>query len=516
MPEIEKLKAEIKQLKKENKQLRNRYVKPRNNILSLSFSAIKQAFDSIDAIVYVANITTYELLYLNKKGIEIFGDYKDKLCWQVMQRSLKNPCSFCINDQSSQKKIIQREFLNPFDNKWYKSFDIFLNWENNQAVKLEIASDITKIKELEILEKQNNIKLKESSLKYKTLFDTLPYPALIIEDNKVIQANNEALKFIEYKNENSIVGKPVSSFLRVNNTNIDLNQILNIFQSENFNTDIFEIEVKNKNNILKNAEITGTHFFEKGNKKTLIVLNNITYRKKNEQKLKNLIATKDKFFSIIAHDLKNPFNQIMGFLDLLSENAESYDKQQVQKIVQYLISSANNGYKLLENLLEWSRSQTGNIKFIPQKLDINHLIFEKLEFFKNNAQQKNINFKFTQNQQRIYVLADKDMMKTVLRNIISNALKYTFQGGEISVNLRKKGNYIIVSVKDNGIGIPESKLDNLFKIDKTNSTPGTNNEQGTGLGLIICKEFVEKNGGEITVDSETGIGTTFNFTIPIF
>ncbi len=234
----------------------------------------------------------------------------------------------------------------------------------------------------------------------------------------------------------------------------------------------------------------------------------------NEKQLRNIIATKDKFFSIIAHDLKNPFHQMLGFIDILIENIDKYDNRQIEKIVLYLNKSAYNGYKLLENLLEWSRAQTDNIKFEPEKVNIVKIIEEEIEFVRENAENKRISiitdFLFFYN----YVFVDLDMLKTILRNLISNALKFTLTGGEIFISIEHSDKFSKIKIKDNGIGIPIEKINRLFRIDKVQSTPGTNNEHGTGLGLILCKEFVNKNGGKIFVDSEPGQGSTFSFTLP--
>ena len=168
---------------------------------------------------------------------------------------------------------------------------------------------------------------------------------------------------------------------------------------------------------------------------------------------------------------------------------------------------------LLTNLLEWSRSQTGKIEFKPEYFELVGFIEETIPVFVDIAKQKSIIIKRSL-PYNILGFADKHMISTVLRNLIFNAIKFTKTGGEIIVSAQREQNDVIVSVKDNGVGITKERLDKLFRIDESESTPGTNNEQGTGLGLILCKEFVEKHGGRIWVESEENKGTVFSFTLP--
>ncbi len=175
--------------------------------------------------------------------------------------------------------------------------------------------------------------------------------------------------------------------------------------------------------------------------------------------------------------------------------------------------SSQRAMDLLMNLMEWSRSQTGRMEFNPELMEFGKLINDAAELLIDSAHRKSISLNL-KTPQNIHVLADKDMMSTVLRNLITNAIKFTKKGGEIVIAAEKKQNELIVTVKDTGIGIRKDDIDKLFRIDETYSTAGTQNEKGTGLGLILCKEFVEKHGGKIWVESEVGQGSTFYFTIP--
>jgi PAS domain S-box-containing protein len=235
--------------------------------------------------------------------------------------------------------------------------------------------------------------------------------------------------------------------------------------------------------------------------------------RENEAHLRMLNATKDKFFSIIAHDLKSPFNSIIGFSNLLVEQVQQKDYEGIEEYAGIIQNSSLRAMDLLMNLLEWSRSQTGRIEFLPEYFEIVALINQTLEFFNDSTQQKSIQV-IRKLPHNIPVLADKAMISTVLRNLISNALKFTNPGGEVVVSAEDRETELVVSISDNGVGINVIEKEKLFRIDQTYSTMGTQKEKGTGLGLILCKEFIDKHHGRIWVDSEVGKGSTFYFALP--
>jgi signal transduction histidine kinase len=231
------------------------------------------------------------------------------------------------------------------------------------------------------------------------------------------------------------------------------------------------------------------------------------------QKLQELNATKDKFFSIIAHDLRSPFTSILGFSELLADQITDKEYNNIEEYAGFIKQSSKQAMDLLTNLLEWARSQTNKIEYKPEKIDLNHLIEETAIMFDQIALPKGITIKRNLNQ-NLEVMADKHMIATVIRNLISNAIKFTGTGGEISVSAQKDQEEIVVKISDNGVGIPANRIEKVFQIDNNNSTLGTANEEGTGLGLILCKTFVEKSGGWIRVESEERKGSVFSFSIP--
>ena len=234
----------------------------------------------------------------------------------------------------------------------------------------------------------------------------------------------------------------------------------------------------------------------------------------SNQQLKKLNATKDKFFSIISHDLKNPFNSLIGTSSLLINKAEQYSPEKVRHIAQQMHDSSKNAYNLLENLLKWSRIQRGELEPDLGKINPRGMIHEVAEQSEPIANSKNINLQ-TASEGNHSVLADSEMLKTTLRNLVTNALKYTQPEGTVIISTQKNEEYLQFTVSDTGMGIPPEYLDRLFEIDCKLSQEGTEKEKGTGLGLILCKEFVEKQGGKIWVDSEKGKGSDFHFTIPL-
>lgn len=229
--------------------------------------------------------------------------------------------------------------------------------------------------------------------------------------------------------------------------------------------------------------------------------------------LASLNATKDRLFSIIAHDLRNPFNTTIGFADLILHNYNRLSPDKIIKYIGFIHTLSVTGSDLLENLLCWSRSQAGSISYNPHKLNLLYLIEDTVNLLMGSAERKSIKIQTNVNKDLEWFV-DENMMKTIMRNLLSNAIKFTPENGSILVTAELTDNHVLVSVADTGTGIPESTKELLFKLDYKISTKGTANESGTGLGLLLCKEFVEKHGGKIWVESEVGKGSTFKFTLP--
>lgn len=248
---------------------------------------------------------------------------------------------------------------------------------------------------------------------------------------------------------------------------------------------------------------------------------NITERKKAEIELKEskgqlleLIATKDKFFNIVAHDLKNPFTSLLGSSELLYKNIHQMERESIRELALVLNDSAKGGYAILQNLLDWSRSQTGLIKYKPECIHLNKVIEDNISNLQLQASSKEINL-HNNTKEKIIIVSDRNMINTILRNLIGNAVKYTHRRGSVIIKAYNKSGKVHISVKDTGIGISKEEIEKLFRLDSKISNPGTANELGTGLGLKLCSEFAEKLGGSIHVESTQNEGSNFILSFPV-
>lgn len=236
---------------------------------------------------------------------------------------------------------------------------------------------------------------------------------------------------------------------------------------------------------------------------------------KQNLELRKLNADKNRFISILAHDLKNPFSSILGILDLLTENIRTYNIEETEKLIHLLNISANKYYNLLNEILEWTKTKSGNFTFEPENLDFEIICQEVIDNLRLMANAKELSINISIVNDKI-IIADKNMLTTILRNLISNSIKFTNRGGQINICLEKNENYFTVTISDNGVGITAKRLETLFEISHMSSTLGTEAEKGTGLGLLLCLELIEKHKGRIWAESEEGKGSVFAFTIPLF
>lgn len=232
-----------------------------------------------------------------------------------------------------------------------------------------------------------------------------------------------------------------------------------------------------------------------------------------QKSLKELNSTKDKFFSIIAHDLKSPLNQLIGLSELINNGLKNGSLNEAVRMADLMSEASKSAKALLENLLEWSRSQTGTINYTPKLLDLHVLTKEIIDLNEQHALQKKVKLK-AEIPEQCMAYADANMIKTVLRNLVSNGIKFTNSGGSVVLSAEKDNGTIIYSVADSGIGLKPEDIGKLFRIDINPNSIGNSKEKGTGLGLILCKEFVEINKGKIWVESKWREGTTFRLRLP--
>ena len=364
-----------------------------------------------------------------------------------------------------------------------------------------------------------NSETSEAKMHFEEIFNTSPDAAAInrLSDGKYIDCNENYLKISGYT-EADLLGK-TSLDINIWESPAERQEVVRIIEEKGY-CENHEILFRRKDGEIITGLLSAKLMNLKGVPHVISVTRDISERKKTEQEinLKNeelhkLNAEKDKFLSIIAHDLKSPFNSIVGFSELLVDKANNNDLEEVKVFADTILKSSQRVMDLLTNLMIWSLSQTGRMNFNPEYFDLVSLIDENIQLFYDIADQKKISIS-REIEGNISVFADGDMISTVMRNLISNAIKFTAPGGSIILSAVEVQNEIKVSVKDNGVGISKASVEKLFRIDENFSTRGTQNEQGTGLGLILCKEFIEKHGGTIWVESEPGKGTIFFFTVP--
>lgn len=276
-------------------------------------------------------------------------------------------------------------------------------------------------------------------------------------------------------------------------------------------------ELIKKNEQLTKAYSDLEHQAQNLNKLYLQLIQNETFLRKSNEELQKLNEMKDKFFSIVSHDLRSPFAGILTMTDILNHHIDKFSKDELVDMLRSLNKTAQQTYKFIEDLLEWSRSQMGRIQMNIEKEDLSSIIAGTLLTLNQQAELKNITI---ENNVPIgtYAFFDNNMMATIVRNLISNAIKFTHKGGKVSLNSEQttiQGKpFVRLSVSDTGVGMNEDKISQLFSLEKVQSTPGTEKEKGTGLGIVICRDFIEKMGGKISVESKLNEGTTFYVDIP--
>ena len=257
-------------------------------------------------------------------------------------------------------------------------------------------------------------------------------------------------------------------------------------------------------NTLQRDLITKTHALEN----TLSQLNETNFE------LNKLNADKDRFIQILGHDLRSPFTTLLGFSDILLENLRVYNIDQIENLIHILHKTTLQTFHLLEDLLLWSRSQTGRISFEPRKMVFHELCLQVVDVLMNTAVVKNITINFPEDKNTM-IFGDEQMLKTILRNLLSNAIKFTPQKGQINISVENGQSNTTITVSDNGVGIEKENIEKIWDVTQHYVTTGTAKEKGTGLGLMLCKELVEKHGGTIWVESEPAKGSHFYFTIPL-
>jgi PAS domain S-box-containing protein len=362
--------------------------------------------------------------------------------------------------------------------------------------------------------------ISESKSRFELIFNTSPDAALIsrLDDGLIVDFNESFTRIAGYTKDD-IIGRSTLD-LQIWKNLTDRTEIIKHLDEKGYCENL-EVQFQRKGGVEFTGLFSATIITLGGFQHILSVTRDITDRKKADEEiriknkeLKRINIEKDKLFSVIAHDLRSPLTAFMGLSEMMVEELPFMSIQELQKIAGDMKKSSDNLFGLLENLLEWSKVEQGLIRFNPESTLLLPLVTESLSRVIESARIKNIDISCNI-PAGMMIYADKNVFHTIIRNLVSNAIKFTDQGGIIIISsIFTESQNVKISVKDSGIGMNPAIIDNLFKLDSQINREGTSGEPSTGLGLILCKGFIEKHGGEIWVESQEGIGSIFHFTIP--
>ncbi|MBI9066727.1 MAG: tetratricopeptide repeat protein [Salinivirgaceae bacterium] len=484
--------------------------------------------------VYAAK-NNYKLAYENQLYVKAISDSlreaskKEELKLSELQIEFRNQTNKhekeikklkTVRSEDLKKQIIEKLFFILFIIViFFIAAILYISLKRQHKFNKKLMLQNREIEDQKELIEISNLELKEQYTFTETLLNTIPNAVFYTNKNSHILGCNNAFE--------EISGKKVDDLIGINLSEINIKTNLSCNTTKLFGNPGKGL-IRNEGSMIFSNNLE--HYvicYRKGivdsNDKLLGILGiiiDITEIRKTEKdlkysqsKLKEAIAAKDKFFSIMAHDLKNPFNAILGLSNLMSDDYDNHTQEEIKQYITLIHQSSTHIYNLLENLLEWARTQSGSIDKFPILFPVNEIIQECVNLFHQSIKQKSIILNFNAKTEYL-IFADKNMIMTVIRNLLSNAIKYSEVNSNIDINIEKNTNELDISITDYGMGIESNNIAKLFKIDKMVSTPGALKEKGTGLGLIICNEFVKINNGKLKVKSKLNYGTTFTVTLP--
>jgi PAS domain S-box-containing protein len=467
----------------------------------------------------------FEMLEINpRKHGATFNNFLDVV--HPDDRKIKNRVQEELKSTKKPIEINYRLLFNDGRIKWINEIcNTDFDYDGNPVRSYGTIQDITKYKQAEatFIQKEEQ---------FNNLIESIPSLIAIIQNNKIEYINPAGIRMLEGNNHLKVSRKKITLIISKSSRR-NFNKKLKSVISGNFEA-IFEGKMIRMDGYEFEAEVQLLRATHNGSPAVQLIANDITIRKKaeealhlNEEKfqkqtinfsekgkqLKELIATKDRFFSIIAHDLRSPFNNIIGFLELLINQYEEFNDSERKNYLSLIDDDAHRTLKLLDDLLDMARVKTGKMSFQPHTQKLLPIIESVSNTFTSALNFKKASLKYDISDD-LETFADTNMLTSIVRNLISNAIKYSNPHGTITINALQVNNQIEITVTDNGIGMSEATKNKLFQLDLQVSIPGTANEKGSGLGLILCKDFIEKHEGKIRVESELGKGSKFIFTLP--
>lgn len=476
---------------------------------------LAQVVEQSPSIVQITNLKA-ELTYVNPKFSEVTGYSYEEVIGQ-------NPNMFRSNIETADfykdlwKLLLSgQEWRGEFCNKrrngelYWESATIapFVNISGQTTHYIKVAEDITeKKKSLEAL------KLSEANFR-AMLNNSLQSFLLLDKDKNIIAYNNIANQRTRLISERALkVGESFINYVSVaNRANFS-----RAFQQTLHGKTMIEewcLTAPNGQNYWMELNFVPVYTQDRQITGICLAALDITERKNIEEELRQLNASKDKFFSILSHDMKTPFASLIGYTDLVINHFDMFTEAELKNAMQAVRDSSESLHKLVENILTWSQVQRGSMNYEPQMVNIRMLVVQNETLFSQMIREKQIDFAYDIDD-ALFVFADQNMLDTILRNLIANALKFTPARGTVRIQAREEGDFMHIRVQDTGIGIPAEHLPKIFAIDRNYKATGTAGERGTGLGLTLCRELVELNHGQIWVESQIGQGTTFTFTAPL-
>ncbi|MBM2816774.1 MAG: hypothetical protein HW421_3536 [Ignavibacteria bacterium] len=492
---------------------RSLLIKKNTNMLRESEAKYRSLFDNAEVGIYRSKIDGSGYIDVNQRFTDMFGYSRQEMLTEASTIRWANPKARAEMMELLNKngELIDFEVDYLAKGGEIRTALTSIKLYPNEGYLEGTAIDITELKKVQL----QFLELLELNLKIN---NTSPLGIIVFkEDGSCVMANNAVAR---------IAATPVEILLKMNYYEMEIwknNSVDELFVK------VLATDAEQQKEIYLSTGIGSktwlnfyfTPFSRNQIKHILIIVDEITERKlaeieliKSRTELQELNATKDKFFTIISHDLKNPLGNFKNISQLLADSYNDFSENDKFEFINLMKESANSIYSLLENLLEWSRTQRGNLPFHQNNFDLKLISDEVLYLFKLSADKKNLSIK-NEISNSTFVFADPNLVTTVLRNLISNSIKFTPANGTVIISSNFEDADIIISVKDNGVGMTQDTIDKLFRIDVNVSTLGTSKEKGTGLGLILCKEFIVKHGGRIWVESQVGVGSTFSFTLPV-